>query len=513
MPSQFSVAEIAAVERHLYEGSFYDFVQTAWCEVDPAPYKDNWHVEVLCDHLQAVADGRIKRLLINVPPGSGKSLISNVLFPAWLWTHSPEKSIISTSHNQALAIRDSTRTRRLIRSPWFQALWSRKIRHDQSAKLSFANHFGGVRQASPLGSMTGNRGNVVIVDDPHSRDSAQSAVKRAAAVETFLESIPSRLNDPENDAIIVIMQRLHRDDVTGAILDRPDLGYTHLCIPLYADGVDRPATSIGWKDHRAEGVNIFPDHYTEDAVLGFRTSLGPFAFSGQYQQNPIPSTDGFFKREWFHRYKPERLPENLLFYMTSDHAPSGSGDYNVIRMWGVDHNRNLWLVDSFREKCTMDAVIGVKRDPKTGKINLLPTGAISMIRKWKPLAWYPENDVAWVTTRSFLETAMLDTDTFVYLDPLPSKGSGDKVGKAQCYQAMASAGLIHLPEGEIGDEALLEYVAFPAGRHDDQVDADGALPRVIARAQPSFLAPISETVEMPDPWKPRQWTDSDAAWC
>jgi len=510
-PTSLVARELHAIEREIYTRSFYEFVKEAWQYIDTKPFLDNWHVEVICDHLQAVAEGEIKRLLINVPPGTAKSTIADVLLPAWIWTHSPEKRIISASHKHALAIRDSSKTRRLIESPWYQRFWPTALRKDQNAKLAFENTKGGAREASALTSMTGSRGNIVIIDDPHARDAAQSEVKRKAAVETFLEAIPSRVNDPENDAIIVIMQRLHMDDVAGAILERPELGYTHLCIPLLADGEDRPATPLGWKDTRQPGENMFPQHFTPDFVAKTYASLGPFGWSGQYQQNPVPVTDGFFKREWFDRYRPDDAPEHMHYYMTSDHAPSGRGDYNVFRIWGVDHNRHLWLVDSFREKCLMDVAVGVTLD-SAGRQSLRATGALPLIRKWKPLVWFAEADNTWASIKSFVETAMLETDTFCHIETLPTKGSGDKVGKAQSFQSMAAMGLIHLPAGDVGDEALLEYLKFPVGRHDDQVDADGALPRVISGAHGSFVAPVSDTPVLEDAYGVTDWSSSDNCW-
>lgn len=327
--------------------------------------------------------------------------------------------------------------------------------------------------------------------------------------------MPSRVNDPARDAIIVIMQRLHEEDVSGAILERnEELGYDHLCIPLFADGVDRPATSIGWVDTREEGENVFPQHYTEKFIRKAKAQLGPLQFSGQYQQSPAPAEDGFFRREWFHRYKPDDLPKRLNLYMTSDHAPSGRGDYNVFRIWGVDSQRHIWLIDSFRKKCLMDEAMGIVRDPD-GRASVAKQGALALVRKSRPLVWYAENDNTWVAIQSFVRAAMLETGVLAYIKPLPTKGSGDKEGKAQAYQAMAANSVVHLPIGTIGDDALAEYQTFPVGKHDDQVDADGAIARVIAEAPPAFIpAPIESRYRaMNDDYESsRPQSASDSCW-
>lgn len=511
-PAPLTPKDFQNAERTLCERSFADFIRIAWAQIDTKPFKPNWHIKVLADHLQAMAEGSAKpRLLINICPGSAKSLIVSVMFPAWLWTLDPSKQIISTSHKEDIAIRDSVRCRRLILSDWYQRHWPTALRDDQNAKAKFENDRNGSRHAMPFGSMTGSRGNVVIVDDPLSVKEAKSAAYRATCAETFLEAIPSRVNDPETDLIIVVMQRLHEEDISGIILERPDLGYDHLCIPLFADGELRAPTSIGWVDHREEGENMFPNHYSPTAVQGFKASLGPFAFAGQYQQRPVPANDGYFVADWFKRFTPDQLPTVLNHFMTSDHAPSGRGDFNVIRIWGVDQFKNVWLVDSFRKKCLMNEAIGVIRDPNTGRASLAAFGALPLIAKYKPMGWYPENDATWAAIKSFVQSAMLETNTFCRIVPLATKGSGDKEGKAQAYQAMASMGLVHLPMGAIGDDALAEYATFPNGKHDDQVDADGAIARILADMMPAYATPAPANDEY-DPYESNSIL-SDSASC
>ena len=494
-------AELLQVQRDLYSGSFKDFIAAAWQHVDRAKFVSNWHIGVLADHLQAVADGRITRLLINIPPGTAKSTIVGVLFPAWLWTRDPTKRIISASHSLNLATRDSRKTRDLIMSEWYQRLWPTPLTHDENKKTAFENTSKGARGAMAFTSMTGSRGNIVIIDDPHSVKGAKSAADRISVVETFLEAVPNRINDPKLDAIIVVMQRLHEEDVSGAILDRPDLGYEHLCIPMEAEE-SRAPTAIGWVDHREPGELLFPARWGPREIKKLKASQGPFAYAGQYQQRPSPANDGFFSRDWFHRYREDELPTALHYYLVSDHAPGGKRDYNVFRIWGVDEKRNLWLVDSFRKRCLMDEAMGIERDPTTGATRLLEVGALPLIRKWKPFGWFPEQDGTWTAVQSFVMAAMRDTNTYCRISPLPLRGQGDKEGKAQAYQAMASMGQVHLPVGSVGDDALDEYVTFPVGKNDDQVDADASIARVIAEAMPAYIPPsIGKAVDQSLIWQ------------
>ncbi|KQS01506.1 hypothetical protein ASG11_17790 [Sphingomonas sp. Leaf357] len=504
--------EIDKVAKEYYERSFAAFIAAAWGEIDPEPFVNNWHIKVLADHLQDVYEVGGQRLLINICPGSGKSKIVDVLFPAWVWARDPSKRIISAAHNEELAIRDASEHRNLVKTSWYQRYWPIEFVQDSDGKSNFSNMAKGFRKAHPISAMTGSRGNIVIVDDPHSVKTSESTVIRKGTVENFFRSVMNRLNNPKKDSIIVVMQRLHEEDLSGEILSKKALKFDHLCIPLFADGEVRKPTRIGWVDHREEGENMFPERYTDEQIAIYREALGVFGFAGQYQQRPVPLDDGFFVESWFNRFEPHELPKNLHYYMTSDHAPSGRGDYNVFRMWGVDEGRNIWMVDSFRDRCTMDVAIGMTRDPETGKPMIGETGALAMIKKWNPMGWYPENDNTWSAISSMVNAAMLETDTFCRIIPLATRGSGDKVAKATSYQAMASMGRVYLPVGAVGDGALTEYLTFPHGKHDDQVDADSAMARVIAEALPAFIPVVKHKPAKDEYYVPSLPDASDACW-
>ena len=503
-----------ALERALYGRSFYDFVLRAWREVDPSELIPNWHIEAICAHLQAVAEGRIKRLLINIPPGTAKSMIVAVLFPVWMWTHRPDWRAISTSHSLDRAIQDTRKSRDLIRSEWYQERWPIEFKEDQDRKSSYENQYRGFREAKPFTSLTGSRGNCVIIDDPHSVDGAKSEAERTSAVETFLEAVPNRLNDLKRDTIIVIMQRLHEEDVAGCILERPELGYEHLCIPMEYEG-DKQKTSIGWKDPRKrDGQLLFSERFPKNEIARIKASMGPTVYAGQYQQRPSPREAGELDVRWFNRFKQGEHPTGCNYYMTSDHAPGAHGDYNVFRMWGLDAKRNLWLVDSFRKRCKMDEALGIKRDEQ-GNLKLMGTGALPMIRRWKPRAFFPERDHTWLAVEDVFRSALRETSTHVRIASQATTGMGDKVAKVQSYVALASMGQVYLPLGPVGDDALLEYGKFPTGKHDDQVDADGMIGRVFDQLHPGRVITEEELFSRNRDYGPsrsQSGSDSDAHW-
>lgn len=479
---------VATFERKALEDSFYLFVCESWKHVDGKTLKPNWHMKAICDHLQAVHEGAINRLVINVPPGAGKSLLASVFYPAWVWCTKPKHQIIATSFSMRRTSNDNRRMRKLIESDWYQKRWPTSFASDQNEKLFFENTKGGFRRGEPFTQMTGARGNLVIIDDPHSVDGAKSVAERTSTVETFLDAIPNRLNDLDEDAIIVIMQRLHEEDVTGAIIDRPDLGYEHLVIPMEFEDPREP-TIIGWLDPRTvPGELMHPTHFSADAVRKLKASYTPTTYAGQYQQRPSPKEAGEIDVRWFDhtRYEIGEHPKGCNYYMTSDHAPSGNADYNVFRIWGIDHKGHLWLVDSFRKRCKMQEALGLQRDSE-GKLMVLPTGALRLIQRWKPLAFFPEDDNNWKSVGDMFLQALRETGIYIRIDPQPTSGLGDKVVKAQSYCAIASLGQVHLPNGPIGEDALREYALFPAGKHDDQVDADGMIGRVQTKLRRGYL--------------------------
>src|SRR5690606_25612629 len=191
------------------------------------------HVDAICEHLEAITAEQISRLLINIPPGTMKSTLCSVFWPAWEWGPKgmPHHRIIGASHEQGLATRDTLKMRRLVTSEWFQARWPIRLTGDQNQKTYYENDSTGFRQACAVASMTGRRGDRVVWDDPHSVEASLSPAHRETALRVFQETLPTRLNNPASSAIVVVMQRLHQGDVSGFILEG-DYGYEHLCLPM-----------------------------------------------------------------------------------------------------------------------------------------------------------------------------------------------------------------------------------------------------------------------------------------
>jgi predicted phage terminase large subunit-like protein len=463
------------IEREKCRRSMSYFVQKFWSTIDPAHYTHNWHVDTVCEALQGVAEGRINRLVVNIPPGHMKSLLIGVFFNAWLWGPAglPQKQVLSTSHSQDFSARDTRRTRELITSQEFQELWPITLAGDQDSKTNFVNTHKGQRQAKSFGSLTGARGNILVIDDPISANDAFSDAARANVKQIFLESVPTRLNNLEQDAIIIIAQRLHEEDIVG-VIQQAQLPYEFVVIPTEFEGKTTINEKLNLLDPRKQnGELLFPKLFPRTEIENLKKSLGPYGFAAQHQQTPSPRTNGFFDVSNIHWYEKEELPkkEHLNIYMASDNAPSGNNDYNVHVVYGIDKNFNFWYLDGFYEQCQMNTSIGLIEGSGGFKMDETK-GALALLRKWNPMCWFPENDNNWKSVENFVKIAMRQNGLNNRIIPLQLVGQGNKEAKAQSMDAAMRQGLVHLPANwHLKTEFLAELASFPMGAHDDMVDA------------------------------------------
>ena len=347
---QLSPADVHSAERELCRRSLVHFAQRAWHILEPStPLKWGWALDAICQHLEAVTSGDIRRLLMNVPPGSMKSLLTGVIWPAWEWgpRAMQEMRYLGTAHKQDLAIRDNLKCRRLIQSQWYQELWPVVLTGDQNAKTKFENINTGFREAMAFDSMTGSRGDRVIIDDPHSVDDANSPAKLKAGITTFREALPSRVNNDQS-AIVIIMQRLNEGDVSAVALD---LGYEHLCIPMRYESTHSKPTSIGWSDPRTiDGELMFPARFPEPQVAELEQSLGTYAVAGQLQQRPSPLGGGMFRDHWWQYLAAPPPIQWRTIYADTAQKTADHNDYSVFQCWGHSVTGQAVMLDMIRGK-------------------------------------------------------------------------------------------------------------------------------------------------------------------
>lgn len=453
---QLTHADILAAQREISGRHLADFVKLGWSVIEPAtPYVHGRHIDVMCEYLEAVANGEIRRLIINVPPGTSKSTVVGVFFPMWIWgpRKSPSSRFVGISHEQSLGIRDNLKCRRLVSSDWYQRLWPEvQLTKDQNEKLNFENAATGFRLVATPSNITGKRGDVVIIDDPISVENANSETERERVNLWFQESLPSRMNDPEKSAIVLVMQRVHERDPTGLILSK-NWGWDHLMLPMRFEPERRSRS-----DWRTEpGELLFPERFPEHVVEELESVLQSYAAAGQLQQRPTPREGGLFKRSWFADKFRDAVPKGARWCRAWDLAgtvkKSGNNpDWTAgLRMARVGTDYYIDHVIRFQSSpgVVMSSIKTVAATDPPGTSIRLPqdpgqagkSQAENMVRQ---LAGYA------------VKTAPV---------------TGDKETRARPCAIQAEAGNVYLIKGDWNEKFMDEICTFPMGAHDDQVDA------------------------------------------
>jgi phage terminase large subunit-like protein len=296
--------------------SLRHFVRQAWHVVEPAtPYVSGWHLDVICEHLEAVTRGDLRNLIINVPPRHMKSLAVSVFWPCWEWVTHPERRWLFASYAQSLSTRDSLKCRRLIQHPWYQERWGHvyQLAGDQNAKMRFENDRTGYRIATSVGGIgTGEGGDRVVVDDPHNTTEAESDAIRAATLDWWDVAMSTRGNDPKTVARVIVMQRVHENDLTGHVLEKAARGgqqYDHLVLPARYEPRAQVCGADLVHDPRSEPEGLlWPERFADEELRALEVDLGEDA-PGQLQQRPTKAGGAIFKREWWadgrNRYDPD----------------------------------------------------------------------------------------------------------------------------------------------------------------------------------------------------------------
>lgn len=484
------------IERANAEASLVEFIQQSWHVIEPGqPYVHGWHVDFICEHLEAITDGveidgkPYNRLLANVPPGTMKSLILNVFWPSWEWgpKNMPHLRYVCAAHKvENLSARDSRRMRQLITSEWYQKRWGDRVSlaKDQNEKLNFVNSAQGFRIATSITSLTGIRGDRVLIDDPHSVDSAASEAQRESEVTTFLEAIPSRLNNPISSAIVVIMQRLHEEDVSGVILDK-GLGYDHIMLPMrYDPGRARP-TMLGLEDPRSdEGELLFPARFPLDVVERDERAMGPYASAGQFQQSPEPRGGGIIKRDWWQLWSESSYPpmDYIIASLDTAYTTKTENDPSAMTVWGVFSGGNQAATTSrvaSRDGETVSSVVRTysQEHPRVMlmaawqerlEIHELVEKVRETMRTYHVDKLLVENKASGHSVAQEIRRVYGYDDFAVQLiDP---KGQ-DKLSRLYSVQHIFSEGLIFSPDRSWSDMVINQVAQFPRGKHDDLVDS------------------------------------------
>lgn len=482
-------ATVENIDTVLLAKEFRLFVAEAWPHIETAPLIWNWHMEALCDHYQAVSEGRIKKLLVNVPPGTSKSLLTSVFWPAWEWTWNPKTRWFFASYDQALSLRDSVKCRTLINSRWYQARWSHvfKLTGDQDAKGLYYTDKGGYRMASSVtGHGTGEHPHRIVADDPQDRKGAESETERKSVTEWWNLTMSTRGVSLEASRV-VCMQRLHELDLSGVILQDPD-GWEHICLPMRFEPGRMKPTSLGWTDPRTKkGELLAPRQFPEEAVRSLEKALGSYGTAGQLQQRPAPAEGGIIKEAWWKFYHEIPLPfDKVLFSWDATFDKTDDADYVVGQCWGLKGS-DAYLLDQVREQMEFtDTVKAVKAlHSKWSKWPglLRDRGAVIPV-----LIENKANGPAIISSLRHEVPGIL---------PWPPKGvrMESKEARLQGVSPAIESGNVHLPFGASFSRSLIdEASAFPNGANDDQLDA---LSQALQKLLPGMWRPADAVVDPP----------------
>jgi predicted phage terminase large subunit-like protein len=431
------------------------------------------HIDVIAEHLQACYEGlSLPQLLINIPPGHAKSLLSSVLFPAWVWAFNPKYRFIFGTYQQDLSNRDAVRTRDLLSTTWYQKTFVRgawKLKTDSNQKHYSTNTEGGFRlSTSVTGQGTGHRAHMVIIDDPLSVELAYSTAERERANRWVGQTMATRFLDMRKAKLVIIMQRLADMDVSGMVLKEP--GWDHLCLRTTGNPNRVKPTSLGWLDNRNSGDLLFPTMFTPSVLKAAKLKLGR-AYTGQFEQDPMSDEDTLFKRElwrfWKHKERPAdwsskrfegattlsamELPELQQCIISVDCAfkDKESSSYVVMQVWGTNRADRFLLDQSRKHLSFMQTLIELKR----------------LVIKW------PQARIRLVEDKAN-GPAVMDTLQRAMSGLKAVEPRGDKEARAHAISPQVESGNVFLPEGQSWlDDFVDETSRFPIAETDDQVDA------------------------------------------
>lgn len=472
-------------------GGLLNFVREYWPIVEPArPLIEGWPLEAICEHLEAVSYGDIRRLLMNVPPGFMKSLLTNVFFPAWEWgpRGMPWLRYIAASYSQALTIRDNVRFRNIIMSAPYREQWGDVFgpSRDAFSVLKVANDKTGWKLATSVGGVgTGERGNRFVIDDGNSVAEAESQAVTESTNQWFTEVVPTRLNSLDDDVIINIQQRTGELDISGVILSR-DMGYVHLMIPMEYDSARPCSTSIGWSDPRDEdGELAWEGRFSANAVATLKRDMGPYAVAGQLQQRPSPRGGGIFKRTWWELWESPDGKFPTLQYIVASLDPAYTekqeNDPSGFTIWGsfLDRqgNSKVILMNAWLKRLELHGR-DVERMPGEGDASYLRRAQ----KDWGLVEWVAHSCKRFKVDRLLIEAKASGITVAQEIKRLYSnEGWGvqlidpkgqDKVARAYAVQSLFADGMIYAPDREWAELVIEEAEAFKAGApRDNLVDS------------------------------------------
>jgi predicted phage terminase large subunit-like protein len=439
----------------ILRNDFYAFVERCFRELHPqTEFLSNWHLELIAAELENCRVGKTTRLIVNVPPRSLKSICCSVALPAWILGHNPSEQIICASYAQDLANKHSMDCRSVMSTAWYQRLFPARLSPQKQSLQEFVTVQKGARLATSVGGvLTGRGADWLIIDDPLKPDEALSDTIRNSVNNWFDHTLYSRLNNKSTGRIIVVMQRLHEDDLVGHLLGLGDWKVLRLPAIAEVDEQFEVSTTYGVRSFsRRAGESLHPDREPLPILEDLRRTQGEYNFAGQYQQSPSPLGGGLVKAEWFKIYKQSELPNPFeLTFQSWDTACKSSelNDYSVCTTWGLKGKR-LYLLNVFRRRVEypeLKRMIIEQAKLYGAKVVLIEDKA---------------------SGTQLIQDLIADGFNSVkrYVPKL------EKVLRLNSVTNLIENGFVYLPENEPWlAEYIHELVTFPRSKYDDQADS------------------------------------------
>jgi len=451
---------LTQIEREACQASFFEFVQSFWDVVIKEKPVYNWHIPFLCNELQKLSvcivarQAKLYDIIINIPPGTTKSTIVSIMFPAWLWTQDRTLRIISNSYSMDLSIEHATKSRDILTSDRFRRLFPEVvIRKDKGAKSSYENTDTGARYTTSTGgTITGKHAHLIINDDPLNPAQAASDADRKAANE-HTKTLASRKVDKENTPIVTMMQRLHEDDPTGYMLKKKSEGIFHICLPAELSDAVKPATAA---KNYVDGL-LDPSRLNRKVLAEARTDLGSKGYANQFDQSPTADGGNIIKNAWFgyvdaYTFGAMRKHEPIVFFgdtayteNSEDNDPSG-----------------------FLATCKIGNDLYITAGKKV--YEEFPE-LIKSLPIWVKASGYgPSSSVRIepkASGKSVVQTMKRDTNLNVVETPTPKD---DKKTRLSAAAPKVEAGRVYLVRGPWNEEFVDEVCGFPNKVHDEYVD-------------------------------------------
>lgn len=515
--------------RAAYEESLYSFLKGAWRYFDPSPWQDGWCIEAVAEHLQAVVDGHIKRLIINIPPRCGKSSLLSVAFPAWCWAQQ-ERSVTSgagvrflyASYKEGLSRRDSVRCARLINSPWYRQLWGERFQLIQDSALRLVNDVGGERLITsiPQGGVMGEGADIFCIDDANAANQINSEATIEATNDWWDQTASTRLNDLKRGAFINQQQRVGEEDLTGHILEKSVGEWTMLCLPMHYEclrsfttvvGIDDDGEAVTWEDPRTEeGELLWPERFGHVEVDALARTMGPWAAAGQLEQRPEPKGGGIVKRDWWNLWGEVHDPHSGLAPVAPLYPPMSyivasldtaftektENDPSAMTIWGVflhntqdqptrrqdrqgaiieaatyaEETPRVMLMDAWREWLEfhdlVNKVVKTCRDRKVDHLLIeAKASGISVAQEIRRLYQHERFTVQLIDPKSLDKVARLHSVVPLFAPEMRKQRVGSEM-----VDVIARPGIVYAPERAWSDMVITEVGMFPKGKRKDLTD-------------------------------------------